>query len=114
MAWHRNAELPGMDVWWRDSKGDLLDLTTASAMTLRVGLVGRPAVIEKTVGIATAEGSGTDPDGVPNVTITWLPGELDIEPGVYTAHLTAELPTDLDRVLTFKVHIMPVVEAAVV
>src|SRR5688572_24666048 len=99
VEWHRNAELPALSIWWRDANGELLDLTSVEGFTLRIGRPGREALLEKTAGIAGAEGEGTAPTGVPNVTVAWATGELDIDPGTHTAQLTARFASERDRVI---------------
>jgi hypothetical protein len=83
------SELPSVDVTWRDSSGNLIDLTEYT-LTLRMRL-GQSDPILKTTGLTPA---ATEPNAV----IAWSDGELDIPPGVYSCQLWAQRISDgLDR-----------------
>jgi hypothetical protein len=89
VRYKRNAELPSLEIWWLDDDGDLVDMSTASGFTLKIGNVGSTALLTKTSGITGAAGSGSEVSGVPNVTVAWSAGELDLTPGRYTMQLFA-------------------------
>lgn len=99
ITYYKNAEAPSLRLWWFGDDGDLVDLSTVSAWSLKVGQYGDTAVLTKTSGITGAAGSGTDPTGTPNVTIAWSAGELNITAGHYALQLTATTASG-PRVLT--------------
>lgn len=110
LQWYRNAELPQLQVWWRDDSGDLIDFSSGvSDWELRIGDAGGYAMLVKTSGIAGAVGSGTETNGTPNVIVDWFPGELDIVPDVYTLQIVAHYSGFSDRVMTAPLRILPVV-----
>lgn len=95
--WTIGDELPSLAVTWKDSDGNLIDLTSHT-FRLRLALNGVTA-LEKTIGIT---GASTDP----NITIDWAVGELDNLTGgeVYLAQLRARRTSDSkDRTLQFSV-----------
>lgn len=92
VRYKRNAELPSLEIWWFDDDNNLVDLSSASGFTLKVGNVGQAAVLTKTTGITGAAGSGTEGSGTPNVTVAWAAGDLDLTPGAYTMELYATFP----------------------
>lgn len=110
IEWHQNAELPALTIWWRDNAGALLDMSDADGFTLRIGRPGHAAVLEKTLGITGAVGAGVAPSGTPNVTVDWLPGELDIAAGTHRAQLTAHFATDYDRVIEFAFRVLAAID----
>lgn len=110
LQWHRNAELPQLRIWWEDDDGVLVDFTAGVASwEVRIGDAGGYAKLVKTSGIIGSAGSGTESSGTPNVTIDWAPGELDIEPDVYTIQVTAQYVGSSDRVMTAPLRILPTV-----
>lgn len=80
---------PVTDLWWLDDDGDLIDFSSGYTFVLKIGDPGSPALLTKSSGIAGAVGAGSEPDGTPNVVVTWAAGELDIAPGVYAFQLRA-------------------------
>lgn len=96
LTYHRNAERPAAKMWLFDDDGTLIDMSGYS-FRFRVGNPGQTAALSKTSNITGGAGSGVEPDGTPNVTITWTAGELDIAPGTYRWQLTAST-SGLDRV----------------
>lgn len=108
LLYYRTAELPTLQVWWRNAQQGLVDMSTAD-LTVKVGRVGTPAIFTKTTGITGAAGSGTSTAGTPNVTINWSTGELDVTPGAYTLQVTASFGGG-DRVLQYPIRILEVVE----
>jgi hypothetical protein len=88
--YHRHAERPAIQVWALDARNDLINFSDASySFILRIGHPGSANYVEKTSNITGAVGSGVMRNGTPNLTIAWEPGELDIDPGVYTCELIA-------------------------
>lgn len=89
VRYDRTAELPSLEIWWLDDDGALVNMSTASGFSLKIGAIGAAALLTKTSGITGAAGAGVEPTGTPNVTVAWSAGELDLEPGPYTLQLTA-------------------------
>jgi hypothetical protein len=102
------ADRPALALWLFDDDGDLIDFASGYTFSLKVGRPGSTAALTKSAGITGAAGAGTEPDGTPNVTITWSAGELAFEPGSYTAQLTATT-SSLDRVFQFPFDVVDVV-----
>ena len=96
-TYHAGAERPAAKLWLFDDNDTLIDFSTGYTYALKIGVVGAAALLTKTSGITGAAGAGTEPDGTPNVTITWTAGELALTPGRYVWQLTATT-TSLDRV----------------
>lgn len=92
----QGAELPDVAFTWTDEETGLLDFSTGWSFTVRVGISGSPALIEKTVGIS---GAAT----APNVIIAWEPDELDVlAVGTYDVDVIARNDgTSKDRKATF-------------
>lgn len=100
----RSAERPAAKMWLYDDDGTLIDFSGYSHV-LKVGNPGSTAVLTKSSNITGGSGSGVEPTGTPNITITWAAGELDITPGVYTWMLTSTSGS-LDRVFSGSFHIL--------
>lgn len=79
LVYYRTAERPDIRLWLLDDDGDLVDLS-GHTFEFKLGDPGSAALFTKTTGITGAVGSGTEPDGTPNVTITFAAGELDAVP----------------------------------
>ena len=98
LVYHRTAERPDIKLWLLDDDGDLIDFSSGYTFSFKLGSRGATAVFTKTSGITGAAGAGTEPDGTPNLTITFTAGELANETaGRYTWQLTAT-NNSLDRV----------------
>lgn len=99
LRYHQHAERPAARLWLYDDDGTLIDFSDpAYSFTFKIGVPGRSAELTKTAGIAGAAGSGSEPAGVPNVTVTWAAGELNLPARVrYRWQLTATIG-GLDRV----------------
>ena len=110
LRYHAGAERPALKLWLLDDDGALIDFSSGYSYKLRIGEVGAPAILEKTSGIAGAAGSGVEPTGTPNITVTWSAGELDLPPGAYTAQLTATT-VGLDRVFTIPFRVLATIAA---
>ena len=82
VSYVKGAELPPLNVQLLNESNSVIDLTTASAITLRLGLDTTTTALTKTTGI-TGSTSGA--------TINWTSGELDLTPGNYIAELTATI-----------------------
>lgn len=87
LSYHKNAERPAAKLWLFDDDGTLIDFSSGYTFSFKIGVVGSAAVLTKTSNITGAAGSGTEPTGTPNVTITWTAGELALTPKVYTWQL---------------------------
>jgi hypothetical protein len=99
--WVIGDELPSIEITWKDSNGNVIDLT-GYTFRLRLALDGVTA-LEKTAGIT---GAAT----APNITIDWSVDELAALTGgqVYTAQLRARRTSDnKDRTLSFAVKTSP-------
>ena len=95
-TYHRHSERPAAKMWLFDDDGTLIDMS-GYTFRFRIGNPGSAALLSKTSNITGSVGSGIEPTGSANVTITWAAGDLDIEPGVYSWQLTATT-SSLDRV----------------
>ena len=95
-TYHRHSERPAAKMWLFDDDGTLIDMS-GSTFRFRIGNPGSAALLSKTSNITGAAGSGIEPTGTPNISITWAGGDLDIEPGVYSWQLTCST-SGLDRV----------------
>lgn len=105
ITYYKNAEAPTLNLWWYSDDGTLVDFSSGvSGWQLKIGQYGETAVLTKTTGITGAAGSGTDPDGTPNVVVVWSAGDLNVTPGHYVLQLTATT-TAGDRVLTAPIRI---------
>lgn len=102
--YHRNAERPAAKAWLQDDDGSLIDFTGYS-FVFKIGNPGSTALLTKSSNISGTTGSGVEPTGTPNITITWAAGELDITPGVYSWQLKAT-SSSLDRVFEGVFHIL--------
>lgn len=109
MKINKTAERPAIQLWIRDSNGNLIDFSSGYTFTFKIGYPGRTALLTKTTGIVGAAGAGVEPSGTPNVVISPIAGELDIAKGkAYTGQLTATTG-GLDRLYLFPVEIVDVV-----
>lgn len=93
LRYSRGAERPALQLWLFDDDNTLIDFSSGYTFVFKVGGRGT-TVLTKTSGIVGASGSGDAPapglsGGVPNVTVTWSVGELDIAPGGWTWELIA-------------------------
>ena len=102
------ADRPALELWLWDDDGTLINFASGYTFSFKVGIVGSAALLTKTSSITGAAGSGTEPDGTPNVTITWTAGELALTPGSYTGQLTATT-SSLDRVFSFPFDVVDVI-----
>lgn len=66
----QGAELPDVEITWKDSDGEVIDFSTGWTFTVRIGVLGQAAVLEKTAGVV---GTGA----APNVLISWTAVELE-------------------------------------
>lgn len=100
VTYYRTAELPALAVWWYDDDGSLVDFSTATGWSLKIGTTpGATAALTKTTGITGAAGSGTPGNGTANVSVAWDAGELAaLTAGVYVLQITASFASG-DRVL---------------
>jgi len=108
VSYHSTAERPILKLWLEDDAGALIDFSSGYTFSFKIGNAGSSALLTKTSNIAGAAGAGSEPDGTPNVTITWSAGELELTPGAYMGQLTAT-SSSLDRVFVFPLEILPVV-----
>jgi len=89
LRYKRTAERPSAQFWWLSEAGTLIDFSAGYTFTLRIGTIGTTALLTKTSGITGAAGSGLQPTGVPNLTVDWQAGELNLTPGKYAVEITA-------------------------
>lgn len=106
--YYATADRPVLEMWLLDDDGTLIDFT-GYTFSFRVGNAGSAAVLTKNSGIAGAVGSGTEPTGVPNVTVTWTAAELAITPGTYAWNLTCTTG-GLDRVFGGQIVILDTID----
>jgi hypothetical protein len=98
LAYFRTAERPDIQMWLQDEDGALVDFSSGYTFSFKLGHPTQAAVFTKTTGITGAAGSGVQPTGTPNVTLTFTAGELSaVATGTYTWQLTATTG-GLDRV----------------
>lgn len=108
LTYHRTAERPDIRFWLEDEDGDLIDLT-GYTFAFKLGTPGSAATFTKTTGITGAVGSGTEPDGTPNVTMTFSAAELDgLTPGASTWQLRATTG-GLDRIYQGQFNLLDVI-----
>jgi len=90
LSFDADASLPGLDIWWVNDAGSLIDFSDpAWVFAVKIGPRGGASAINKTTGITGAVGSGSEPDGTPNLTVDFDPSELNIAPGVYRLSISA-------------------------
>lgn len=111
LAYHLTAEDPDAKLWLEDADGTLLDLSSGYTFTLRIGRPGSAALVEKTSGMTGAAGSGVEPTGTPNMTITWDAGELAALTAsrAYVWQLTGRRTGSRDRVWEGTFAALPVI-----
>ena len=98
LKYYRTAERPDIKLWLLDDDGELVDFSTGYTFTFKLGTPGATATFTKATGITGAAGSGVEPTGAPNVTLTFAAAELDgLTAGLYTWQLRGTSGT-LDRV----------------
>lgn len=101
LSYHITADRPAAKLWLRDDDGTLIDFSSGYTWAFKVGETGSAALLTKTSGITGAAGSGSEPTGTPNCTITWTAGEIAASTVVagngYPFQLTATT-SSLDRV----------------
>lgn len=108
IRYHKTAERPALELWLLDDDDVLIDFSTGYTFSFKIGNRGTAALLTKTTNITGAAGSGTEPSGTPNVTVTWAAGELNLTPGSYGWQLTATT-TSLDRVFSGSFEILDVI-----
>lgn len=108
VRYHSTADRPALELWLQDDDGTLIDFSSGYTFSFKVGVPGSAALLTKSSGITGAAGAGSEPDGTPNVTITWTAGELALTPGSYTGQLTAT-SSSLDRVFAFPFQVLDVI-----
>lgn len=99
LSYHSTADRPAAELWLFDDDGTLIDFSSGYTFSFKIGKPGSAALLTKTSSITGAAGAGTEPDGTPNVTVTWSAGELALTPGSYVWQLTAT-NSSLDRVFS--------------
>lgn len=98
LEYHQKAEEPPAGFWLRNSGGNLINFAGGWTFTLHIGKSRTTPLVSKTSNIAGAAGSGEAPDGVPNITVTWDAGELDLATGTYRWWLYCRHDVNRDRV----------------
>lgn len=112
VRWVRGAELPILEVWWRNPQKQLIDFSGGvSEWEVRIGKADADDTTQpyltKTSGIVGAAGSGNSTTGTPNVTVTWAANDLVIPPGTWVLQITATYVGGLDRVMQTLIGIDP-------
>lgn len=82
LSYNRGVTSPSARLWIYDDDGTLIDLTGAT-LSAKIGARGSAPKTTKSSGVTGTLGAGTEPDGVPNLSITWSGSDLDIAPGIY-------------------------------
>lgn len=108
VSYHSTADRPVLELWLFDDDGTLIDFSSGYTFSLKIGQPGAAALLTKSSSIAGAAGAGTEPDGTPNVVVTWTAGELAIAVGNYVGQLTCT-NSSLDRVFQFPFQITDVI-----
>ena len=109
LVYYRTAERPDIQMWLLDDDGSLIDFSTGYTFTFKLGTAGTDAVYTKTTLITGSTGSGVEGTGTPNITLQFLPGELDdVDPGSYTWQLIPRVG-GLDRVFRGHITILDVI-----
>jgi hypothetical protein len=108
LRFHKTAERPALKLWLVDDDGTLIDFSSGYTFSFKIGHAGSAAILTKTSSITGAAGAGSEPDGTPNVTVTWTAGELALTAGSYVWQLTATT-SSLDRVFAGTIVILDVV-----
>lgn len=103
LTYHYAADRPATELWIYDRAGNLIDFSSGYTFSFKVGGTYASPTLNKTSGITGGAGSGSEPTGTPNVTITWTAAELATALGStrgrYTCWLTCTT-SSLDRVYT--------------
>ena len=73
ISYIQGAELPDVEITWRDSDDAIIDFSTGWTFIVRIGQTGQAATLEKTTGI-------TGDNIAPNVVIAWSNTELETVP----------------------------------
>jgi hypothetical protein len=108
VAYYSTADRPALELWLYDDDGSLINFATGYTFQLKLGQSGQTALLTKSSGIAGAAGAGNEPDGTPNIVVTWTAGELALTPGGYQCQLTATTG-GLDRLFVFPFDILEVI-----
>ncbi len=78
LRYYRTAERPDIRIWLLDDNGNLIDFSAGGwTFQFKLGNPGKTATFTKTSGITGAVGSGVEPTGTPNITLTFTAAELD-------------------------------------
>lgn len=82
------SDLPDLKLHWRDADKATIDLSTGWTVEARIGKMREAPTVTKTAGITLAASN-------PNVTISWVAGELDgLAVGKYQLLLVATRDSD--------------------
>ena len=109
LTYYKTAERPDIKLWLLDDDGTLINLAAGYTFSFKIGVNGSAAVFTKTTGVTGAAGSGVEPNGTPNVTLTFTAAELAaVAVGTYQWQLTATT-SGLDRVFQGRITIKDVV-----
>lgn len=106
LTWVRGSELPSAEFWWTNRQKALIDFSSGYTFTLKIGKRGAKALTTKTTGITGAVGSGLEPTGVPNLTVSWSTTDLDIAGGDYDLTIVATNGSSQDRILYDRITII--------
>lgn len=105
LQYYRGVTRPALQLWVREANGQLIDFSSGWTFEFKLGITG-PAVLTKTSGIAGAAGDGQEPNGTPNVVVTWSGTELDLPPKIYFWQLKATSGGN-PRIFGGKIEILP-------
>lgn len=88
IRYYRTAERPDIELWLYASDGVTLPDLSSHTVEFKIGVPGETAIFTKA---ATGQaGSGTEPNGTPNVVVTIVAGDLDdVEPGQWAYQVRA-------------------------
>lgn len=102
----QGAELPDIEVTWKDSDGAVIDFSTGFTFTVRLGQIGQVATLTKTTGI-------TPSATTPNLVISWSNTEIEsLAANTYTMEVIARhTSSGKDRKMHDQVTISPQVLA---
>jgi hypothetical protein len=107
---YKTGERPDLQLWLLDDDGTLIDFSSGYTFAFKIGRPGSAAEYTKTSNITGAAGAGTEPDGTPNITMTFTAAELDdvtANPN-YIGQLRATT-SSLDRLFQFPVEVKDVI-----
>ena len=96
IRYRKGSERPDITLTWRSSAGTVIDFSQNTTFEFKLGSPGKSAIFTKTVNIIGGQTA-------PNVTVSFISGELDALPtGRYVGQLRArDTVTGQDRFMLF-------------